>query len=77
MHGKRDAVGLMMSGLAVEQGQAGQEADAGSACSGQLLVRFLVGVGFADDLSVENSHLVRADNQMIRMAGSERPGFFQ
>ncbi|MNC82028.1 hypothetical protein D3C75_1353790 [compost metagenome] len=56
--GKRNAVDLAGAGLAVEQGQAGQERDLGAAGSQQLLASVLEGVRLAQDAFAEHGDLV-------------------
>ena len=77
MHGEGNAIGLVVARLAVEQGQAGQEAHAGTAGAHQLLVGLVVGVGFADDLSAEYGDLVGANDQVVWMAVGECLCLFQ
>ncbi len=48
---------------------------AGAAGRQQLLAGLLEGMRFADDPPFKRGHLVRADNQMSRMAGGEGAGF--
>lgn len=71
VHGKRYAVGLVLAGLAVEQCQAGQEADAGAAGLQQLLARIVKGVRLAKDLCVKDGYLVGADDQVLWVAASQ------
>ncbi len=62
--------------LAVEQGQPGEEADAGAAGGHELFAGLLEAVGLAEYPSVEYRDLVRADDQVRRMEAGQGPGLF-
>ncbi|MNN22533.1 hypothetical protein D3C81_1358930 [compost metagenome] len=77
MHRKGYAVHLIVSCGAVQQGEAGKEADAGSAGGQQLTAGAIESVGFAEYLLAEYGDLVGADDQVIRVQGGQCLGLFQ
>ncbi|MNE69965.1 hypothetical protein D3C80_1657250 [compost metagenome] len=68
MYGERHAIDLAVPGLAVEQGQAGEECHAGTASGQQLFAGFFERVGLADNPLSQHGDLVGADYQMSGMA---------
>ena len=62
MHGEWHAVGLLLAGGAVEQGQPGKESHAVAAGGQQLFTGALQGVGFAEDLCAQYCNLVGAND---------------
>ncbi|MCY1541413.1 hypothetical protein D9M68_771040 [compost metagenome] len=77
VHGERHAIHLVVPRGAVQQGEAGQEADAGAAGGQQLAAGAFEAVGFAENLPAEHGDLVGADDQVVRVQGGECLGLFQ